>query len=96
MKHVRLTVNEAAELRGVSRTSIYSAIARKKLPRRYFRGNLVVLESDLEAWEEKKGRGGRPKGRPMSEEHKAKLRAAYYNRKAQKGEVVSLKRNSNS
>jgi predicted DNA-binding transcriptional regulator AlpA len=76
MKQTVLTINEAAALKGMSRTAIYSAIARKKLPRRYFKGNLVVWEDDLLAWDAGKSKGGRPKGQSMSEQHKAQLREA--------------------
>lgn len=81
-----LNIDQAAARRGVSRTAIYSAITRKRLPRRYHRGSLVVRESDLEAWKQNKEKGGRPKGKPMSEEHKAKLREAYRRRQASRSQ----------
>jgi predicted DNA-binding transcriptional regulator AlpA len=73
MKHVLLTVSQAAQVKGVSTKAIYAAIARKRLPRRYSKGNLVVREYDLLAWEQSKSPGGRPKGRTMSLESKLRL-----------------------
>lgn len=76
MKHKLLTVTEAAQLKEVSRTAIYAAIVRKRLPRRYSRGSLVVRETDILKWESHKKKSGRPKGQSMSEEHKARISAS--------------------
>ncbi len=73
MKQRLFTVNEAAQAKGVSRTAIYSAIARQKLPRRYSKGHIVVREADLLEWQASKATGGRPKGKLMSEEAKRKI-----------------------
>lgn len=81
------TINEAAHFKGVSRTAIYAAISRKKLPRRYAKGNMVVHEADLLAWGAAKAKGGRPKGRGMSEASKQLLsqsqKARWASRKAE-------------
>ncbi len=84
MTHVLLTIQQAAQHKGVSTATIYSAIARKRLPRRYSRGNLVVREADLLVWEAEKKPGGRPKGQAVSDEHKARISAAQKKRWAEK------------
>ncbi len=84
MKHKLLTVGEAARLKGVSRTAIYAAIVRKRLPRRYSRGSLVVREADVLAWESLRKKSGRPKGQSMSDEHKARISEAQKRRWAQR------------
>jgi len=76
MKSKLLTVNEAAEAQGLSPKAIYAAMATKRLPRRYHRGNLVVRESDLAVWESLKRKSGRPQGRTLSLEHKTRIAEA--------------------
>jgi predicted DNA-binding transcriptional regulator AlpA len=89
MKHVLLTVSEAAQRKGVSAKAIYAAIARKRLPRRYSKGNLVVRESDLVAWEASKSAGGRPKGKPMSAESRRRLSQSLKRRWEQRRQQTS-------
>jgi predicted DNA-binding transcriptional regulator AlpA len=84
MKQTLLTVQQAAELKGVSAKAIYAAIAAKRLPRRYRQGSLVVREADILAWESLKKKGGRPKGRPMTPEQKARISAAQKERWAKR------------
>ena len=84
VKPTVLTVEEAATCRGVSRTMIYAAIARRKLPRRYQRGHLVVREADLLAWEAGMSRGGYPKGKKQSAEAKARIAQAQKQRWARR------------
>lgn len=76
MKHQILDIETAAALAGVSRQSVYAAIARKALPRRYSQGTLVVREADLIEWRAAKTKRGRPKGRKQSNESKAKIAEA--------------------
>jgi excisionase family DNA binding protein len=75
MKQERLTVSQAAKLRGVSRTAIYSAIARQSLSAHLDLGRWVVMKKDLLAWDAAKNRG-RKKGRAISVEHRANISAA--------------------
>ena len=97
MKHTLLTVSQAAQRKGVSTKAIYAAIARKRLPRRYAKGNLVVRESDLVAWEASKSVGGRPKGKRMSAESRLRLSQAQKRRWEQrKGEQAQAALSSSS
>jgi predicted DNA-binding transcriptional regulator AlpA len=73
MKHVLLDIETAASRVGLSPQSVYAAISRQSLPRRYSRGHLVVRETELLAWHAAKSKGGRPKGRQQSSAAKAKI-----------------------
>jgi excisionase family DNA binding protein len=76
MKQKRLTISQAAQLRGVSRSALYAAIERKTLRAHWDLGRLVVTEKDLTEWVANKGKGGRKKGQTLSAEHRANLSAA--------------------
>ncbi|MBV9471126.1 MAG: helix-turn-helix domain-containing protein [Abitibacteriaceae bacterium] len=80
-----LTPGEAANLKGVSRTTIYSAIATGRLPQVRLLGRLALREADVLAWQPFEARG-RPPGIPISEETKARMSAAHKRRwKQRKG-----------
>ena len=81
MKGKLLTVTQAAKLKGVSRTAIYTAIAQKRLRHTYSLERLVVREADILAWDAKRGR---PVGKPMNEEHKARISVAQKQRWARR------------
>lgn len=74
--HQLLTVSEAAELKGVSRAALYGAISRNRLPHTRVLGHIALRKSDVLAWIAAGNKGGRPKGVPMSEQHRASLSQA--------------------
>ena len=85
MKHTLLTVSQAAKLRGVSRAAVYLAIAQKRLRHSHTLGHLVVREADVIAWGGVAGaKRGRPKGNPLSPEHKARIAEAQKKRWAKR------------
>ncbi len=67
-----LTPAEAAKFKGVSKTAIYSAIAEGRLKHIRVLGRLAVKKEHLLAWTPVRY-AGRPKGRPMTDEGKARL-----------------------
>jgi excisionase family DNA binding protein len=67
-----VTPAEAAQLKGVSKTAIYNAIADGRLPHRRILGRLALRERDVLAWTPAP-RAGRRKGTPMSIEAKARI-----------------------
>lgn len=72
MEEVLITPREAAALKGVSRGTVYKAIAEGKLPHSLQLGHIALKKSDVLAW--KPGtRGGAYNTRPMSEAAKEKL-----------------------
>jgi len=73
MQHKLLTVSQAAKLKGVSRTAVYAAIERGRLPHRRILGHVGLREADVLAWEPLGVKTGRPKGIPMSEAAKVRL-----------------------
>ncbi len=75
MKIKLLTVMEAAQLKGVKRATIYSAITQGRLAHRRVLGKLALRESDVLAWTPRP-HAGRGKGKPMSEEAKARISAS--------------------
>lgn len=84
MEEKLLTVTEAARARGVSSTAIYSAITQGRLPARRMLNRWAINEKDLTRYQPTqrgnrlgpKGRGGRPKGTPLSAEHKERIAAS--------------------
>lgn len=75
MKTKLLTVEEAAQLKKVSRATIYSAIAQGRLAHQRVLGKLAVREVDVMAWEPRP-HAGRGKGNRMSEEAKSRISAS--------------------
>jgi excisionase family DNA binding protein len=75
MKPKLLTVAQAAQLKGVSRTAIYNAILARRLPHRKVLGHLAVREADVLAWTPNP-RSGRRKGARLSAEAKARISEA--------------------
>jgi len=69
-KHQFLTPDEAAKLKGVSRTAIYSAIAQGRLSHTRVLGRLALREADVLAWTLRRGR---PKGISPSQETRARM-----------------------
>lgn len=67
-----LTPAEAARLKGVSRTAIYTAIAEGRLKHSRVLGRLAIERAHLLAWTPMRY-AGRPKGIPMTDEAKALL-----------------------
>lgn len=88
-----LSVGQAAKLKGVSRTAVYHAISRGSLPHIRIINHIALREGDVLAWElvryagrpGSKGRGGRPKGIPMSAETKRRISEAQKQRWAERG-----------
>lgn len=75
MKSKLLTVVEAAQLKGVQRATLYAAIAQGRLKHRRVLGKLALREADVLAWTPRP-HAGRKKGKPMSEEAKARISAS--------------------
>jgi excisionase family DNA binding protein len=84
MKHIFLTVSQAAKLKGVSRTTIYTAIEQKRLPHRTLLGHIVVKEADVLALTPAATPRGRPKGKPITDEHRSAIAKAQKERWAQR------------
>lgn len=72
MKPKLLTVSEAAELKGVTRAAIYTAISEGRLRHQKVLGRLAVREADILAWTPAY-HVGRRKGVKLSAEAKAKI-----------------------
>ena len=70
-----LTVSEAAQIKGVSRSAIYLAIAENRLPHRKMLGRLALREDQVLAWTPAPRRGRR-KGTRLSVEAKARISQA--------------------
>lgn len=70
-----LTVAQAAQLKGVSRTALYDAIASGRLPHRKVLGHIAVVEKDVLAWTPTP-RSGRRKGTRLSAEAKTRISQA--------------------
>lgn len=64
-----LTVTQAANLKGVARSAIYDAIARKRLPTRRLFGRIAIARQDILGLRMVRGR---PAG-PLSPRHKARI-----------------------
>jgi excisionase family DNA binding protein len=79
MKSKLITVTEAAQLKGVTRSAIYAAIREGRLPHRQVLGRFAVREVDVVAWIPTP-RAGRRKGTKLSEEAKARISQAQKNR----------------
>lgn len=85
-----LTVPEAAQMKGVSRSAIYGAITDGRLPAVRVLGRLALKEADVQAWQPVKyanrpGRkGGRPKGIPVNPETKERISQSQKNRWARR------------
>lgn len=79
-----LTVGEAAKLKGVATTTLYTAIAEQRLPAVRMLNRIALREADVLRYEPTcyaqrpgvKGRGGRPKGIAMSQEGKQRISEA--------------------
>lgn len=71
-----LTPDEAARLKGVSRTTIYSAIADGRLPHTRMLGRLALRKADVLAWVPRRYTG-RPKGIPASAETRERMSQAH-------------------
>jgi len=69
------TPDEAARLKGVSRTAIYSAIADGRLAHTRVLGRLALREADVVAWTPRP-HSGRPKGIPTTDETKTRMSEA--------------------
>lgn len=83
-----LTPDEAAKLKGVSRTTIYSAMAQGRLKHTRILGRLAIEKSDLLMWIPIPY-SGRRKGTPMSEAAKARLSVSQKRQWAQRKKKVS-------
>lgn len=76
-----LTIPEAAKLKGVATATLYSAVAQGRLPAQWVLNRHAVTEEDVLQYQPTryagrggvKGRGGRPKGTPMSAMAKARI-----------------------
>ena len=72
MKHEYVTVAKAAEIKGVSRTSIYKAISRGVFRVEQVLGRTALRRKDVELWQPGQ-LVGRRKGTPMSNEAKRRI-----------------------
>ena len=64
-----LTVAQAAQLKGVTKSGVYKAVAEGRLPHLMVLGHTALREADVLAWTPT----GRLKGVPRSAEVKAKI-----------------------
>jgi len=83
-----LTPDEAALTKGVSRTTIYSAITEGRLPRHRVLNRLAIRQTDLESWIPAP-HSGRPKGMPVSDEARSRMGEAQKRRWARARKVGS-------
>lgn len=67
-----LTLNEAAQIKKVSRQAVNDAIKAGKLPCHYILGRQVIRKADLRSWRIV----GRRASGPLSATHKAKISQA--------------------
>ena len=67
-----ITVAEAAQLKGVSRTTIYNAINDGRLKSQRVLVHVALSHSEVERWQPSATTGW-PKGKRVSEEAKAKI-----------------------
>lgn len=67
-----ITAAEAATLKGVSRTAIYKAIQQGRLNSLRLLGRIALSRDEVVRWQPSSNLGW-PKGRPVSEEVKAKI-----------------------
>ncbi|MBV9467681.1 MAG: helix-turn-helix domain-containing protein [Abitibacteriaceae bacterium] len=85
-----LTPQEAATLKGVTRSAIYKAIAEGRLPHTRILGRVAIREDDVQVWEPIKYRGrpgrsgGREPGTRLSDETKARISEAQKHRWTQR------------
>jgi len=74
-----LTVDEAAQLKGVTVAAIYSAIKENRLPCVRILNRIGLRQDDVQSWTPRSYAGrpgaksGRPKGIPMSLEAKSRI-----------------------
>ena len=76
-----LTASEAAALKGVAISTVYAAVAAGRLPHQRILSRIGLRESDVQRWQPggyagrpgAKGRGGRPRGIPVSAATKARI-----------------------
>jgi excisionase family DNA binding protein len=83
-KETLLTVSQAARKKGVTRTTIYNAIASKRLKAFEVLGRTAIKESELMASDVGAGKSGPPPGKPLSAKHRAALRKAYQQRRSRR------------
>ena len=77
-----ITVAEAAQLKGVSRSAIYKAISQGRLNARRVLGKIALDKNEVVAWIPLEFKG-RNKGTPMSEETKRRISESQKRRWAQ-------------
>ena len=87
-----LTVDEAAQLKGVTRAAIYAAVKEGRLPHERVLRRIGLRRQDVEAWQPiasagRSGvgsRGGRKRGTRHSQETRARIAEAARRRWAQR------------
>jgi excisionase family DNA binding protein len=67
-----ITVTEAARLKKVSRSAIYTALAEGRLPGTRVLGRLVLKKRDVHSWQPEPHKG-RPQGIAMSDKSKRRI-----------------------
>ncbi len=83
MKAKLLTVTQAANLKGVTRSAVYAAIKDGRLAHRLVLGHFAVREADVLAWTPAPYMGRR-KGTKLSDESKDRISQAQKKRWAQR------------
>jgi excisionase family DNA binding protein len=74
-----ITVAEAARLKGVTRTAVYTAIKEGRLSHTRILGHIGLREADVSAWKPREYAGrpgtksGRPSGTPVSAETRDRI-----------------------
>ena len=79
-----LTAAEAAQLKGVTRTAIYKAIAQDRLPYQRVLGRIALKEADVLKWVATGSKPGRQRGVPMTDDEKARISATQKQRWAER------------
>lgn len=67
-----MTVAEAARQKRVSRSAIYKAIEQKRLKSQWVLGRMALSHEEITLWQPHT-KPGWPKGKPVSEETKARI-----------------------
>jgi excisionase family DNA binding protein len=97
-----LSVQQAAQLKGVSPSAVYAAVADGRLPHVRVLGRIGLKENDIAAWVPRAyadrpgtpARGGRPLGLPISEETRSRMSEAQRLRWAERKQGLAATENT--
>lgn len=97
-----LNVQQAAQLKGVSSSAVYAAVADGRLPHVRLLGRIGIKRDDLAAWVPRAyadrpgtpARGGRPLGLPINEETRSRMSQAQRLRWAERKQGQAATKNT--